>query len=301
MSPDTDSVASAIAYAEYRNKLDGLNAIPARLGKLNKETTFVLDYFKMEEPVLLEDGAGKKFILVDHNEKEQSVKNRDSGEILEIIDHHRVSDLTTPNPIFMRFEPVGCTATIIYKMFAGRGMEISKQTAGLMLSAIVSDTLIFKSPTCTREDKMAAQALSKIAGVDDLQTFAGEMLKAGSDLQGYSAEELLNLDRKKFRVAGIEAYISQIQTLDYDDIMRLKDEFIKEMDLFLEKTKAGLAVLMITDLNKNSSMLLFTGRRSEFASRVFNAKIDADHAYLEGVVSRKAQIIPRLMAFHQGE
>src|SRR5690625_1922222 len=185
-NPDTDSICSAIAYADLKTSL-GFNVEPVRLGVINKETEYALGHFDVSEPRLIEkvDEDIKDVILVDHNEFQQSVDNIEDVRIVEVIDHHRIANFETSEPLYFRAEPVGCTATIIYKMYQENGIKLSETIAGLLLSAIISDSLLFKSPTCTKEDVDTAHALAKIANVD-VDTYGLDMLKAGADLSDKS-------------------------------------------------------------------------------------------------------------------
>ena len=292
-NPDTDSIASAIVYAEFKKKLGEEGHIPARLGEANREAKFVLDYFGAEMPILLEDGAGKKVILVDHNELSQSVANRNEAQILEVIDHHRINDFKTANPLYMHLEPVGCTCTILYKKFIENGLPISETLAGLMLSAILSDTLALTSPTCTEEDIIAVKILSDLAQIDDYESYAKEMLKAGSSLEGYSIEEILNIDSKNFTFGEVKGIVTQVLTYDVNSIFTIKDELIKAMNKKLEEIVGTLYVFMLTDISENSSTLLIAGSDAHIAHKAFGGNIGED-VYLEGVVSRKKQIVPQL-------
>ena len=181
-NPDTDTICSAIAYAELKKAL-GMNAEPVRLGAVNGETQFALDTFKIEAPRLVEKVAEEvnEVILVDHNERQQSADDIEQVRVLEVIDHHRIANFETADPLYYRAEPVGCTATILNKLYKENGVEIKKEIAGLMLSAIISDSLLFKSPTCTEQDVQAAKELAEIAGVD-AEVYGLDMLKAGADL-----------------------------------------------------------------------------------------------------------------------
>jgi len=305
-SPDTDSICSAIAYAELKKKLGYENIGAYRLGNLNKETEFVLEHFGIDMPELLELEIGnkkeerKKVILVDHNEKSQSVEGLENCEILEIIDHHRIADIQTDSPILVRIEPLGCTATIVYKMYKEEKINITREIAGIMLSAILSDTLIFTSPTCTEIDKIAGKELAEIAG-KDIESYGKEMFTAGASLEGFTATEILEIDRKKFSLGDYTAYISQVNTMDLEDTLKLKDEFFDSMDEFLEKVNGDISLLMITDIEKNASEILIRGKKADVVRNAFGIKESRGSIFLEGVVSRKKQIIPKLTLLLQSE
>src|SRR5690625_4262154 len=213
-NPDTDTICSALAYADLKNKL-GFTAEPARLGAVSKETQFALDYFQAEAPQFIEKVGEdvKDVILVDHNEFQQSVDNIQEVKIAEVIDHHRVSNFETKEPLYFRAEPVGCTATILNKLYKENNVEVSKETAGLLLSAIISDSLLLKSPTCTQQDVDAAHELAEIAGVN-LEEYGLEMLQAGADLSDKSALELVTMDAKEFTMGDAKVEIAQVNAVD---------------------------------------------------------------------------------------
>ena len=195
-NPDTDTICSALAYAELKTLL-GEDVEARRLGELNEETKFVLDYFDVKAPELIDNISGKKVILVDHNERTQTADGFEEAHVLEVIDHHRVANFNVSDPLKMRLEPYGCTATILLDMYKENSKLPTPKVAGLMLSAIVSDTLLFKSPTCTPKDVMAGKELAKLAGVI-LEEYGLDMLKAGTNLSSKTEKELLNMDMKIF-------------------------------------------------------------------------------------------------------
>jgi len=237
--------------------------------------------------------TGKKVILVDHNERSQSVEGLEQAEIMEIIDHHRVADIQTDSPLYIRSEPVGCTATIISKMYRENGVAIPKDIAGMMLSAILSDTLMFSSPTCTEADKAAAGQLASIAGVDIME-YGREMFKAGTSIEEYSIEQILAMDRKKFTFGKDTAYISQVNTLDFASLSTRMKEMFYKMEVFYQKNQCSLVMLMITDIVAGGSEIIAVGRAKDLLQTAFGMKLDENHIFLPGVVSRKQQIVPVL-------
>ena len=237
--------------------------------------------------------SGKKVIMVDHNERSQSVTGIEQANIIEIIDHHRLADIQTDTPLYTRFEPVGCTCTIIYKLYKENTVEIPKAMAGVMLSAILSDTLNFSSPTCTFADKGAAEELGIIAGVD-IAEYAKELFKAGTNLDKMSIEQMLGVDRKRFSFGSITAYISQINAMEFDTLMHREAEIVAELEKFYQTNECHLAILMITDIIRNGSELFVIGKSKEIVDRAFSMTSSENHIYLPGVVSRKSQIIPKL-------
>ncbi|MCL2575331.1 MAG: putative manganese-dependent inorganic diphosphatase [Defluviitaleaceae bacterium] len=237
--------------------------------------------------------AGKKVIMVDHNERSQSVEGLEQADIIEIIDHHRLADIQTEAPLYSHMEPLGCTCTIIYKMYKEHEAEIPKDMAGLMLAAILSDTLNFTSPTSTSIDKATGEKLAAIAGVD-IAEFGRAMFKAGTNLDKMSIAEMLNVDRKRFSFGEKSAYISQFNTLDFEAVMKRKDEILQELANFYNANECSLAMLMLTDLDRNGSEIFAVGRAKEMADVAFGMKSDQNHIFLDGVVSRKKQIVPDL-------
>ena len=287
-SPDTDSICSAISLAYLKNKL-GVEAKAYALEEPRKEAKFVLDYFKVEAPEVLPAGAikGQDVALVDHNEVAQTADDIAEANLVEVIDHHKIGCLSTDLPISVRIMPVGCTCTIIYNLFKENNVEIPYEIAGLLLSAILSDTLIFKSPTTTELDKEAALALAEIAKVD-YEKYGMEMFKAGTSLEGFSIEEIVNMDFKEFDMSGKRVGIGQVMTLDIDSILNKKDEYLS----YINGTDYDMLVLAITDIIKEGSYLLYKANDSVIAE-AFN--VDANQGvFAEGVVSRKKQLVPNL-------
>ena len=291
-NPDTDSICSAIAYSELKNKL-GQNTKPVRAGELNKETEFVMDYFKSEIPALNPDISGRDVILVDHNERTQTADGFEGAKILELIDHHRIANFNVDEPLKVRMEPVGCTSTIIFDMYKENGLLPDKITAGLMLSAIISDTLLFKSPTCTEKDTIAGRELSKIAEID-LAVYGVEMLKAGTALDDKTINELLNMDMKIFDVNDIKIGIAQINAVDEKAILAKKEEILLEISNIMKSDNLNMFMFVVTNILTNNSMGLVAGEKQEIVEKAFNSKIINSELTLEGIVSRKKQIVPPL-------
>jgi len=297
-NPDTDTICSAIAYAELKNKL-GKDVKAVRLGEVNEETKYALNYFKVEKPELVENVAGKEIILVDHNERTQTADGFEEAKVLELIDHHRISNFNVDEPLYARVEPVGCTATIILKLFKENGLAPSKETAGLMLSAIISDTLLFKSPTCTQCDAKAGKELAEIAGVD-LKEYGLEMLKAGTALGDKSEAELLNMDMKIFEIDGEKIGVAQVNTVNEAEVLERKEKLLAEIDNIIAKEGLKFFMLAITNILTNDSTALVAGNGNDVIEKAFGEKVDSNLVTLKGVVSRKKQIIPPLTKAIQG-
>ena len=238
----------------------------------------------------------KKVALVDHNEKDQAVDNIEKAEIMEIIDHHKLGSLETMTPISFRNQPVGCTATILYEMYGEQKLEISPTIAGLLCAAIISDTLMFRSPTCTLSDKMAAGALALIAGID-IEKFAREMFKAGSNLKDKSPEEIFYQDYKKFIVEGdINFGVGQISSMDTDELAVIKERLVPFMVSECGRHGVTRVYFMLTNIIEESTELLYYGDGSEEMAKIAFHMDPVDGAFdLKGVVSRKKQLIPALM------
>ncbi len=291
-NPDTDTICSAIAYAELKGKL-GKDVKAVRLGEVNEETKFVLDYFKVEKPELIESVSGKEIMLVDHNERTQTADGFEEAKVLELVDHHRISNFNVDEPLYVRMEPVGCTATIILKLFKENNLLPSPTTAGLMLSAIVSDTLLFKSPTCTECDVKAGKELAEIAGVN-VEEYGLEMLKAGTALGGKSEAELINMDMKIFEVDGSKIGVAQVNTVNEAELLERKEKLLVEINNIIKKEGLKFFIFAITNILSNDSTGIVAGDGNAIIEKAFNEKIDNNLIALKGVVSRKKQIIPPL-------
>lgn len=292
-NPDTDATTSSIVMANLERKLGNEGAVAYRLGKLNKETEYALNYFKVEAPELLEEVEEKaNVILVDHNSFAQSVKGIEKANILKVVDHHCIAaDFETATPLFYYAKPVGCTETILFELYKSNNVEIEPKIAGLMLSAIISDTLLFKSPTCTPEDVKAAKELAQIANVD-LEKYGMDMLKAGTDLSDFTAEELINIDSKEFDANGLKVQVAQVNTADINDVLKGKAEIENAIRSFINANGTDLFMLAITDIINSNSQAIVLGNRVDVAEKAFNVKLENNMAFLPGVVSRKKQIIP---------
>ena len=292
-NPDTDSICSALSYAALK-QAQGVEAVAVRLGEVNKETQYALDYFQVEAPELIASVEEKHAVmLVDHNEPAQSVDGLDKAELLEIVDHHRLGGLNTANPIFVHIEPVGCTATIITKMFDCQKVELPKKVAGLLLSAIVSDTVLFKSPTCTEQDKAAAEKLAVIAGVN-LKEYGMAMLKAGADLGDLTPAQIAKTDSKPFSFGNYKAIVAQISVMDTADILSKKAELVAAMQELCQNEGYDMSLLMVTDIMEESTELVFVGEPKQLIADAFGKDASGDSIYLPGVMSRKKQIVPQL-------
>jgi manganese-dependent inorganic pyrophosphatase len=293
-SPDTDAICSAIAFAELKKKL-GEDVEAVRLGELNGETEYVLNHFNVEVPRLVKTVANEvpAVYLVDHNERQQSVADIDKVEVLSVVDHHRIANFQTKAPLYYRAEPVGCTCTILNKIYKERGIAIPKTIAGLMLSSIISDTLLFKSPTCTDEDVKAAKELAEISGVDT-QSYGLAMLKAGTNISDKTAEELITMDMKPFTMGNYSVEIGQVNVVDFDDALSRQTELEAAINKEIQAKKLDLFVFAVTNILTSDTEGLILGKAASAAEKAFHVTLKNNLAVLKGVVSRKKQIVPPL-------
>ncbi|MCS7203287.1 MAG: manganese-dependent inorganic pyrophosphatase [Thermodesulfovibrio sp.] len=280
-APDTDTVCSAIVYAAIK----GYKAATA--GPINEETQFVLDYFKVSVPEVLENAAGKTLVLVDHNEPGQRVDGAE--KILEIIDHHKMN-FNYPDPIFIHVEPVGSTATILAKMFPNE-IKANKTYAGLLLSAILSDTVIFKSPTTTEEDKKIAEELAKVAEITDIVKFGVEVKKAKASIKGKPIADVIHVDFKDYDFKGKKVGIGQTEVVDIQEVYDRKDEVVNYLTELKNSKGYDMVIFMATDIIKEGTELYYVGD-AKIIEKAFNVKVEGPSVWLPGVLSRKKQVAP---------
>ena len=289
-NPDTDSICSSLAMANLQSKIRGEEVISCRLGEINEETKYALNYFKVEAPKLIEKvDEGQEVILVDHNEFTQSVEGIEKTKILAVVDHHRINNFQTSEPLFYYAQPVGCTATVLFELYKSNDVDIEPQIAGLMLSAIISDTLLLKSPTTTDKDKKAVEELAKLANVD-FSKYGLEMLKAGTNLDKYTEEELINLDAKTMEKEGIKYIIAQVNTVSIPDVLKRKEKIEQEINKEITSKGLSLFVFVITDIVNSNSTAIVLGDRTDAISKTYEIKDNL--AQMPGVVSRKKQVLP---------
>ncbi len=240
-------------------------------------------------------GLRKKVILVDHNERGQSIPGIEEADILEIVDHHRVADIQTVGPLLFRGEPLGSTATIVTRMFEEQDVEMPSHIAGLLLGAVVSDTLLFKSPTCTPVDTKIAKKLAEIAGVD-IQEFAMEMFKAGTSLVGKTVDEIFNQDFKKFSFDNLQVGVAQVNSMDIEGFLPYKKDMLDYMNKFAEDNNLEFTLLLLTDIINANSEIFVGGPRPELVEKAFNVQLTECQGTLVGVISRKKQVVPAITA-----
>ncbi len=294
-NPDTDSVAAAISFANLL-KAEGSDAVACMqsdAASLNPESTVVLEKFGMAAPEEIKDAAGKEIALVDHSDIGQAPANIGDAEVVAIVDHHKVGDITTNNPILFNAQPVGCTCTVLNEMYKIKGIDIPKDIAGVMLCAILSDTVNFKSPTCTDADKAAVADLKTIAGVDDTDALFMDMLKAKSSVDGVPAKDLLFRDYKDFDMNGNKVGVGQLELATLDQVAAIRDDLYKAM----EEVKADgrhSVLLMLTDVVKEGTDLVVVSDDNALIEKAFDGKLDGTSMWVDGMMSRKKQTVPNL-------
>lgn len=295
INPDTDSVCSAIAYAHFLRERTGRSHIyPARAGPLNSETKFVLKTFRQKEPLLLKTARKKKLIIVDHNEVDLALPDIRKANILEIIDHHRIGDVETIHPIEFVNQPRGSTASIIAERYRWFRIPITKSMAGVMLSALLSDTIMLNSPTTTRKDRTLAKRLAEIAGVN-LHRYGRKMLEAGCDLINHSPRKIILTDFKTFRKDKTKIGIGQVNVADTRVAFHKKHSIFLEMEKLRKKHDFKYIFLMITNIVSLQTDLLVSGDDLAPVRKVFKKKMENNMMILPKTVSRKKQIQPKAL------
>jgi len=291
-SPDTDSVTAAIAYAELM-KAKGEDYVPAVSGKLNPESEMVLKQFGFATPEILTDATGKKIALVDHSDLAQAPDNLAAGEVVAVVDHHKIGDVTTNQPIFFCNMPVGCTGTVLKILYDLEGVAVAPKVAGLMLAAILSDTVNFKSPTCTPADKKAVAELAVIAGVKDTDGLFMEMLKAKSAVAGVPPMELLHRDYKDFDMKGKKVGVGQLELATLDQVADMRDALYNAMK-DQKGSERHSVLLMLTDVVKEGTDLMVLSDDPALIEGAFGKKLSGNSMWIDGMMSRKKQTIPNL-------
>lgn len=295
-NPDTDAIVAAKAYSYLQNKL-GADTEAVALGEPNDETKFVLDYFKEDAPRVVKTVANEvdAVMLIDHNEAQQSVDDLKDVQVTHVVDHHRIANFETKAPLYYHAEPLGCSSTIILKEYKQHGVEVPAKIAGMMMSAIISDTLLLKSPTTTAEDVAAVKELAEIAGVD-YKKYGLEMLKAGTNLASKSDDTLISQDAKSFDMNGTQVRVDQINTVDLDEVFNREDGLRAAIEKQNKENGYDLFLLMVTNILNSDTRLLVVGEPKSVVEQAFGKKLEDDKMELPGVVSRKKQIVPPLEA-----
>lgn len=291
--PDSDSICSAIALSYLKTTL-GEPTVPARLGELSPETKFILERFGFEEPELKLSYAGESLYIVDHSDRVQGPDDIDDATILGIIDHHKLGDITTSAPLECWIRPVGCTNTIIKMMYDFHDVEIPKDIAGAMMCAILSDTVIFKSPTCTTADIKCVEALAEIAGIDDPKELGMEMFKVKSAVEDTPMRDLVLRDFKDFNMNGNLVGIGQLEVVDLAIFDSFKDDLHADLKALREEGNRHSTILLLTDIMKEGSELLVVSENESVIEKAYDVKLDNGRVWIDGIMSRKKQVVPPL-------
>ena len=292
-TPDSDSIVGAISLSYLKNKL-GEDTIPARQGEINPETKWILEKFGYEAPLLKTSYAGEEVYLIDFMESSQSPDDINKATILGIVDHHKLGDLKTNGPLEMWVRPVGCSNTIVKQMFDYYDIEIPKELAGMMMCAILSDTVIFKSPTCTKEDTKACKELAQIVGIEDYKAVGMEMFIVKSDVLTATPRELVLRDFKDFNMGGNTIGVGQLEVVDLSVFDTMKEDLFAAMKELKAEGERHSILLLLTDIMQEGSQMLVLSDETDKIENAFDISLKNDQAWLKGVMSRKKQIIPFL-------
>lgn len=288
-TPDSDSICSAISLAYLLNKI-GREATPARQGPVSPETQFILDRFGFEAPELKTEFAGEEIFITDYSDRGQAPKDIDEATIVGIVDHHKLGDLTTSAPLECWIRPVGCTNTIVKEMYDYHKVEIPANIAGVMLCAILSDTVIFKSPTCTPLDIEVVRELASIAGIEDFGALGMEMFKVKSAVEGVPVRDLILRDYKPFDMHGSAVGIGQLEVVDLSIFDSIKTELQADLDKLREENNLHTACLLLTDIMKEGSEVLVSSSDSSVFEKAFDVKLEDNKVWLDGCLSRKNKL-----------
>jgi manganese-dependent inorganic pyrophosphatase len=291
--PDSDSVCSAISLAYLLNKI-GRAATPARQGELNPETKFILDKFGFEAPVLKTSFAGDELFITDYSDIAQAPQDLDKTTVVGIVDHHKLGDITTSAPLECWIRPVGCTNTIVKEMYDYHKVEIPANIAAIMMCAILSDTVIFKSPTCTALDIQVVKELSKICGIEDFGALGMEMFKVKSEVEGTPVRDLVMRDYKNFDMHGSKVGVGQLEVVDGSVFDKIKDDLMADIKKVKDEQNLHTVALLLTDIMKEGSEVLVVSNDTSIFEKAFNCKLEDGKVWLDGCLSRKKQIIPFL-------
>lgn len=291
--PDSDSVCSAISLAYLLNKI-GKPATPARQGELNPETKYILEKFGFDAPILKTSFAGDELFITDYSDLAQAPKELDKTTIVGIVDHHKLGDITTSAPLECWIRPVGCTNTIVKEMYDYHKVEIPSNIAGIMMCAILSDTVIFKSPTCTEVDVKTVEELAKIAKIQDFKAVGLEMFKVKSQVYGTPIRDLVKRDYKNFDMHGKKVGVGQLEVVDGSVFDKIKDDLMADIKKLKNEEKLHTVVLLLTDIMKEGSEVLVISDDTAIFEKAFNCKLQDNKVWLDGCLSRKKQIIPFL-------
>ncbi|MGL4475487.1 MAG: manganese-dependent inorganic pyrophosphatase [Shewanella sp.] len=293
--PDSDSICGAIALAYLKNQI-GEAAVATRLGDISPETAFILERFGVEAPEYKQHYAGEQVYIVDHSELTQAPDDIAEATIVGIVDHHKLGDLTTSTPLECWIRPVGCSNTVIKMMYDFYGVAIPKNIAGIMLCAILSDTVIFKSPTCTTADIRCVEALAEIAGVEDFKALGMEMFLVKSAVEGTPARELVMRDFKDFNMNGNLVGIGQLEVIDLSVFDTIKADLEADIALLKQEGQRHSVILLLTDIMKEGSEMLIISDDEHLSHKAYGKASENGRVWLDGVLSRKKQVVPQLQS-----
>lgn len=300
--PDTDAITAAMAFSYFQNQL-GYETEAVALGEPNDETKYALNKFGMEAPRVVTTVANEvdKVMLVDHNEPQQSVSDIDKVTVTHLVDHHRLANFNTAQPLWATLRPYGCVSTILTEMFQEKNINIPANLAGMMLSAIISDTLLLNSPTTTDHDREAVKYLAKVAGVDDYEKYGVEMLKAGANVDAKSDADIVDGDAKTFELGGTKMRIGQVNAVELDDVFKRQVDLENKMHELMDQNGYQLFILIATNILNSDSELLVVGDQTDKVEEAFGHQLgDNNRMNLPGVVSRKKQVVPPLTKAFEG-
>jgi len=290
-NPDSDSIVGAISLSYLKNKI-GEECVPTRQGEISPETKFILEKFGFDVPQLKTEYAGEDVYIIDYSDLAQAPKDILDSNIKGIVDHHKLGDITTSTPLECWIRPVGCSNTIVKEMFDFYAVEIPKNLAGMMLCAILSDTVIFKSPTCTKVDVKAVKELARIAGIEDFKALGMEMFLVKSAVQGATPRELTTRDYKDFNIGIKKVGIGQLEVVDLSVFDDMKDDLFADLKALKEEGTRHTVLLLLTDIIKEGSLLLVVSDDESLVESAFDVKLENSQVWLPEVLSRKKQVVP---------
>lgn len=292
-SPDSDSIVGAISLSYLKNQL-GEDCIPTRQGEISAETEFILSQFgyASKVPELKTSVAGENVYIIDFSDKAQAPADIMEATILGIVDHHKLGDLTTATPLECWIRPIGCSNTVVYEMFKAHDVAIPKEIAGMMMLAILSDTVIFKSPTCTKVDTKTVKELAQLAGIEDYKKMAMDMFIAKSAVDGASARNLNTRDYKAFDMNGVKVGVGQLEMVDISVLESREDEIMEDMKIMKEEEGLHTILILLTDIMKEGSKMMVVSDDASKIEAAFDVKLENSKVWLDGVLSRKKQVIP---------
>lgn len=293
-NPDADSVAAAVAVAHLFKQWKGFETVASVQRRMSREAAYALEKFGFQTPTLLTDAKDKQIVLVDHSDKEQAPDNIFQGTLLGIFDHHKLGGMTTINPPEVWIRPLGSTCTVVKGLYDVARLTVPRDIAGLMLCAILSDTLTFRSPTTTPEDRSAAEQLAQIAGVADVAALGAELLTAKESIITRSSKEILFEDFKDFSMSGRTVGIGQIELADSKKLSQRLPELFEQCKSMLSENDRHTVMLVITDITRSGSLLVAASKDPSFVEKAFGIKFTQGTAWVDGLISRKQQVVPAL-------